>query len=184
MSVAVGDRFPAKTVLSTEGELDLAKLWASGVLVIAFHRMWCPFCQQAAIQLSDAAPELERLGAVTVIVYREGLDAVAAACEERHTETVCVSDAHQSLETAVGVGRFKVMRYFAFSPRRILAARRAGAKVGGMGTNVLQGRGTYVVGGDGRVVYAHEARTAADIPPIEEIVSAVRASARPERRGV
>ena len=72
MSMSVGDRFPAMRVLSTDGELDLANLWSSGPLVIAFHRMWCPFCQQAAIQLSGAASELTRLGAVTVIVYRRG----------------------------------------------------------------------------------------------------------------
>lgn len=179
MSIAVGERFPAMRVLSTDGELDLANLWSSGPLVIAFHRMWCPFCQQAAIQLGDAAPELERLGAVTVIVYRENVDAVAAACTERQTAAVCVSDAHRSLEVAVGLERFKLRRYLAFSPRRLLAAHRAGSEVRGMGTNVLQGRGTYVVGCDGRVVYVHEATTAADIPPIDEIVSAVRATARP-----
>ena len=179
MSMSVGDRFPAMRVLSTDGELDLANLWSSGPLVIAFHRMWCPFCQQAAIQLSGAASELTRLGAVTVIVYREDLNAVAAACTERHTAAVCVSDAHRSLEDAVDLQRFKLLRYLAFSPRRLLAARHAGSKVLGMGTNVLQGRGTYVVGCDGRVVYVHEAMTAADIPPIEEIVSAVRASVLP-----
>lgn len=184
MSVAVGDQFPAMTVLSTEGELDLARLWASGLLIIAFHRMWCPFCQQAAIQLSTAAPELERLGAVTVIVYRDELDKVAAACQERHTEAVCVSDANRSLETAVGLDRFKVRRYLAFSPLRILATRRAGSKIGGVGTNVLQGRGTYVVNRHGRVVYAHEATTAADIPPIADILFAAQAAAQADRRGV
>jgi peroxiredoxin len=116
MGIGVGDRFPAVEVLSVEGPVDMARLWSQGPVVVAFHRMWCPFCQQAAIQLTDVAAELERLGAVVVIVYREELAKVADACEERGTSAFCVSDQHRSLEDAVGLGRFNLSRYVAFSP--------------------------------------------------------------------
>jgi peroxiredoxin len=177
MSIGVGDRFPGVKVQSLEGPVDLAQLWSHGPLVIAFHRMWCPFCRQAAIQLNDAAPELERLGGAAVIVYREDIEKVADACADRRTEALCASDEHHSLEDAVGLDRFNPLRYVAFSPRRILAARRAGATVGGMGSNVLQGRGTYVVDRGGSAVYAHQARTAADIAPIDDVIAAVRFAA-------
>lgn len=177
MSIGVGDRFPAVNVLSVEGPVDLARAWSQGPLIIAFHRMWCPFCQQAAIQLTDAASEFKRLGAVTVIVYREEVAKVASTCEDRRTKALCVSDRHRSLEDAVALNRFNPFRYVAFSPARLWAARAAGAKVGGMGSNVLQGRGTYVVDRTGTVVYAHQARTAADIAPIDDVVAAVRSVA-------
>ena len=38
----------------------------------------------------------------------------------------------------------------------------------------MQGRGTFVVGTDGRIVYVHQARTAADIVPAADVLSAVR----------
>lgn len=176
MSIGVGDRFPAGDVLSVEGPVDLARMWSQGPLVIAFHRMWCPFCQHAAIQLTDAASELERLGAAAVIVYREDVTTVAGACEGRGTKALCLSDQHRTLEHAVGLDRFKLFRYVAFSPRRVWAARAAGAKVG-LGSNVLQGRGTYVVDRTGTVVYAHQAKTAADIAPIDDVVAAARSAA-------
>lgn len=177
MRIGVGDQFPAVEVLTPEGPVDLARLWSNGPLVIAFHRMWCPFCQQAAIELTDVAPELEQLGGAAIIVYREDLDKVAAACDDRHTHALCVSDEHQSLEDAVGPDQFTPWRYLAFSPRRLFAARRTGAKVGGMGSNVLQGRGTYVVDRGGHIVYAHQAKTAADIPPIDDVITAARSAA-------
>lgn len=177
MSVKVGESFPAMQVSSPEGTLDLRLLWESGLLVIAFHRMWCPFCQQAALELTGAAADLERVGAVTVIVYRETLDDVTDVCAERRTEAVCVSDEHRILEDAVGVERFNPFRYASFSPRRLLAAYRAGARVGRMGTHVLQGRGTYVVNGRGRVVYAHQPTNVADIPPIADVLTAATAAA-------
>ena len=41
----------------------------------------------------------------------------------------------------------------------------------------FQGRGTYVLDTTGRVVYVHQARTAADIPRVEDVVTAVRSIA-------
>lgn len=120
MTIGVGERFPVVNVLSVEGPVDLACLWLQERLIIAFPRMWCPFCQQAAIQLTDAASELERLGVVTVIVYREEVATVASTCGDR---------------------------------------------------------GTYVVDRTGTVVYAHQARTAVDIAPIDNVVAAVRFAA-------
>lgn len=77
-----------------------------------------------------------------------------------------------------GIGVLSLaLRTGAFSPARLLQARRAGAHIGGVGSNVLQGRGTFVVNRSGRVVYRQQAVTAADIPPIGEIVSVVRQAA-------
>ena len=176
MSLNVGEKFPQVKVATRSGHVDLAEKWSAGPVVIAFHRIWCPFCQQAAIELSSVAPELQRLGATTVIVYREDADTVARTCDERQTDALCVSDPDRGLEKAVELKRFHLSRYAAFSPRRLFEARRAGARLGSMKADILQGRGTFVVDRAGRVVYVHLATTAADIPPIDEVINAVRAA--------
>jgi peroxiredoxin len=177
MGARVGDDFPHGSVVTANGPTDLSEKWSRGPLVIAFHRMWCPFCQQAAIQLSSAVPELQRMGAAAVIVYREDPGKVANVCEVRHTTATCVSDANRALEKAVELKRFRWWRYAAFSPVRLIGAIRAGARVGSVGANVLQGRGTFVVDRAGRIVYCHLATTAADIPPIDDVIAAARAAA-------
>lgn len=177
MGIRVGDTFPNVPVITSAGAVDLSERWSQGPLVVAFHRMWCPFCQQAAIELSAAAPELRRLGAGAVIVYREDADKVADTCDERNTTAMCVSDSERALEKAVELKRFRLSRYAAFSPSRLVQAVRAGARIRSMGADVLQGRGTFVVNRAGRIVYTHVATTAADIPPIDEVLASVREAA-------
>lgn len=177
MGIHVGDTFPKVPVITSGGAVDLSERWSQGPLVVAFHRMWCPFCQQAAIELSAVVPELRQLGADAVIVYREDVDKVAETCDERHTTAMCVSDSERALENAVELKRFRLSRYAAFSPSRLVQAVRAGARIRLMGADVLQGRGTFVVDRAGRIVYIHLARTAADIPPIDEVIAAVREAA-------
>jgi peroxiredoxin len=105
VAISVGDRFPAVNVITADGPVALPDRWSRGPLVVAFHRMWCPFCQQAALQLTDAAPELHRLGGGVVIVYRADALAVARTCQERHTDALCVSDADQSLAPSTSRSR-------------------------------------------------------------------------------
>jgi hypothetical protein len=88
-----------------------------------------------------------------------------------------VCDPERRLERDAAVGRFGVLRYAAFSPAKLLAAFRAGGRIQAVPRHLLKGRGTYVVGTDGRVVYAHTSTTAADIPPVEEIVAATAEAA-------
>ncbi len=173
MTLGMDDRFPAITVTTPGGPVDLRDLWTRGPLVVAFHRMWCPFCQQAALELSSLAPHLAGVGGQAVIAYREGLDDVASACTERHTQALCVSDADRALERAVDLRPFGLARYAAFNPARLVRARRAGARVHMPSTSVLQGRATFVVDTRGRVVYVHRATTAADIPPVLDLREAV-----------
>lgn len=177
MGVRVGDTFPTVPVITAGGPVDLSERWSQGPLVVAFHRMWCPFCQQAAIELSAVVPELRRLGADAVIVYREEADKVAATCDERHTTAMCVSDSERELEKAVELTRFRLSRYAAFSPSRLVHAVRAGARIRSMGADVLQGRATFVIDRTGRIVYTHLATTAADIPLIDDVMAAVRQAA-------
>ncbi len=168
MTIAVGDRFPAVTVDTVDGSMDLAAKWSQGPLVIAFHRIWCPFCQQAATQLSAALPQLKQFGADAVIVYREDTSKVAEVCTERHTTPTCASDPAQTLEKAVELQRFRLLKYAAFGPGKLIRAMRDRSKVRGVKPDTLQGRGTFVVNPHGRVVYAHLATNAATDPKSDD----------------
>lgn len=152
MTLGVHDRFPAATVTTVARPVALRDLWTRGPLVVAFHRLWCPFCQQAGLDLSRLAPRLYAMGGQVVIAYRESLDAVTSTCIERHTQAVCVSDADRRLERAVDL-------------RRRGSVRRA----------------TFVVDTQGRVAYVHRAATLADIPPIHDLSGAIDGAAMPVR---
>ncbi len=174
MALNLGARFPLDVATQApEGPRTIGGLLTDGPLVVAFHRLWCPFCQQAARDLDAVDDELRAMNARVVIVYREDPDTVSSSCAQRGLHATCLSDADRRLETAAEVDRFSLARYGLFSPRRLVAALRSGSRMA-MGRNVLQGRGTYVLDTSGRVVFAHQARTAADIPRVQDIVDAVR----------
>lgn len=172
MSLSVGDAFPPGPVQTADGPVDLSQQWAEGPLVVAFHRLWCPFCQQAVKEMEPHQDELR-----AVIVYRQDADTVAGKCSDRHVPFDCASDPDQQLERAARVGRFKASRYARFSPRKLVGALKAGGRVGMLNTDILQGRGTYVVGRDGRIAYVHISQNASDIPPVDDLLAAVRAAA-------
>ncbi|TLH72848.1 hypothetical protein C1S79_05140 [Mycolicibacterium phocaicum] len=174
----VGDRFPVDVAVAYPGgDVSIAQLIAAGPVVVAFHRLWCPFCQQAARDLERVSDHLAAAGARVVIVYRDDIDTVCTSCVERGLTVDCVSDPRQELERATEVARFSAGRYAMFSPMRLIRVLRAGSRAGKPTSDVLQGRGTFVVGRDGRIAYAHHAVTAADIPSVDDIVAAVRALA-------
>jgi len=176
MSLVIGADFPRVPVQSTAGRFDLAERWSRGPLIIAFHRLWCPFCQEAAAQLAQRADELVAAGAGVVLIYPQEPVAVEATCAKRGVPFDCFSDPDRRLEHAADVDRMRPTRYLTPSlPRRFVQALRAGAKVAVPTTDLFQGRGTYVVDTDGRVTWAHVATSAPDIPPIDELVDAVRA---------
>ncbi|OBK44873.1 hypothetical protein A5655_13160 [Mycobacterium sp. 1081908.1] len=163
---------------TTDGPLAWSTLLSTGPLVVAFHRLWCPFCQQAARELASVKDQFDAAGAHVVLVYREDVDTISHACTERGIPFQCVSDFNRELEAAADVERFSAVRYAVFSPRKLINALRSGSRVGKANSGFLQGRGTFVVDRDARVVYAHQSRTAADIAPIEEILAAVASTAQ------
>lgn len=178
MSLAVGATFPVDVAVdSTRGPVRLSDMIGAGPIVVAFHRLWCPFCQQAARELAAAKDQLDALGARVVIVYRQQVDFVHRACNRRGIPFDCLSDPDRELETAANVERFSIERYVAFSPRRLFAALRSGSHMGKVTSGLLQGRSTFVLDGSGRIVYAQRSLDAAEIAPIGEIVAAVESVA-------
>jgi peroxiredoxin len=179
MSLAVGARFPLDIAVdSAHGPIRLSDVLAAGPLVVAFHRLWCPFCQQAARELAAVKDQLDAARARVVIVFREDVGTITDSCTERGIPFECVSDLARELETATEIERFSIGRYAAFSPRKLINALHSGSHVGKVSSGFLQGRGTFVVDRDARILYAHHSATAADIAPIDQVLAAVQSAAR------
>ncbi len=177
MHVDVGTTFPTGIrVESPRGPVTVWQLLGKGPVVVAFHRMWCPFCQQAARDLVAVRDDLEACGARVVIVYREDVGSVGGSCADRAIPFDCVSDSDRQLEQAADITKFSLSRYLAFSPAKMIRALRSGSRIG-MSAHFLQGRGTFVLDRTGKVVYAHRSTTAADLPQINDVLVAVRAAA-------
>lgn len=177
MSLAVGATFPVDIAVdSAHGPIRLSNMLAAGPLVVAFHRLWCPFCQQAARELVAVKDQLDAARAQVIIVYRDDVDAIAGSCTERDIPFECVSDSARELETATEIERFSIGRYAAFSPRKLINVLRSGSHVGKVSSGLLQGRGTFVVDRDARIRYAHHSKTAADIAPIDQLLAAVQSA--------
>src|SRR5690242_8103382 len=127
MSLAVGARFPVDIpVQAQRGPVTLSEMTASGPLIVAFHRLWCPFCQQAARDLTAVKGQLDAVGAGVVIIYREDAATACDSCAQRGIPFECLSDPNRELEQAADVTQFSVGRYAAFSPMRLVSALRSG----------------------------------------------------------
>lgn len=175
--LGVGDAFPAVPVHDESGPVDLSARWVQGPLIIAFHRLWCPFCQQAMYELDAVGDELRAVGGDAVVIYRDDAATVAERCRDRGISFDGLSDPDHTLERAARVAHFRAHRYAAFAPTRLVRALRAGGRIGAITSHPLQGRGTYVVDRDGRIAYAHISASAADIPSAADLLGAVRRAA-------
>ena len=178
MSLRPGAPFPDVPLASPSGPVSLADRWTSGPLVVAFHRLWCPFCRQSAAQLAARRADLERAGASVVLVYPQALADVTATCAERGVPFDCLSDEGRDLETAAAIARMRATR--SLTPATPLRALRAMRETGlpGLPDDLLRGRGPYVVDPAGRVAYAHVSTGAANIPPVDDVLDAVDRAGR------
>ncbi|TGD84418.1 redoxin domain-containing protein [Mycolicibacterium sp. CH28] len=182
MALDVGSQFPTTiSVYSTKGQTTIGQFLERGPLVVAFHRMWCPFCQQAARELLAAKTEFDAIGTRVVIVYREDARTAQQSCAQRGLPFACLSDPEHDLEHAADVTRFSLRRYLAFSPIKIIRALRSGSSIG-VGSDFLQGRGTFVLDCNGRIVYAHRAVNASDLPHVADILAAARTVSEADRQ--
>jgi peroxiredoxin len=179
MSLTVGGTFPDVPVQSVSGPVSLRERWERAPLVVLFQRLWCPFCLRSLRELERESDALRAAGGDAVVVYRQDAATVARTCASRGVAFDCFSDPEHELERAAQIRRFGVAEYFAFSPARLVPAFRKGngRRIGLVTTDMLQGRGSYVVGRGGRIAYAHLSTSAADTPPIAEILDAVRTAA-------
>jgi len=174
-----GDPFPHLTLEGADGLVELRERWSDGPLAVAFMRhMGCSFCREHLADLDQARPEIRAAGGEVVAIFQNRGGEARAFCDERRAGLECLGDPRREGYGAVALKQGSWKEYF--GPRivmRQLQAMRSGFKPGIPKGDVSQRPGTFVVGTDGLIVFAHYNRDASDNPTTDAVVSAVREAA-------
>jgi peroxiredoxin len=125
--------------------------------------------------LDQAHDEIRDAGGEVVCVFQYRAHPTRNFCAQRGVEIECLGDPEKDAYDAVGLERGGAKELA--SPKVALGALRAAAKgqLPGMpeGDTALM-PATFVVGSDGRVVYAHYNADQSDNPPMDEVLEALR----------
>lgn len=128
--------------------------------------------------MAGAYEEVRALGGDIVAVFQYRADPTFHFCRQRGVPFDCLGDPDREAYHAVGLESGGALEYM--GPRAMLGWARAAAhgKFGGIPKgDVSQRPGTFVIAPDGTVAFAHYNRNSADNPPMDEVLTAVRAAA-------
>ena len=127
--------------------------------------------------MDQARDDIRAAGGDVVCVFMYRAKPTRNFCRQRGVELECLGDPERELYRAVGLGRGGVKELY--SPKvgiRALSAARKGAVVGKPEGDTRQMPGTFVVGRDGRVVYAHYNADQSDNPKMKDVLEALRSA--------
>jgi peroxiredoxin len=128
--------------------------------------------------LDEARDEIREAGGDLVAVFQYRAEATRNFCRQREVEIECLGDPEREGYDAVGLERGGIKELY--NPKvglRALSAARKGAVLGKPEGDTRQMPGTFVVGRDGKLVYAHYNKDQSDNAPVEEVLEAVRSAA-------
>lgn len=152
-ALQVGDHAPELVLPDATGQaVRLSDLWAKGPLVLIFYRGgWCPYCN---LELRAWQQHLEKLGALggsLVAVSPQTPDNSLSTAEKNQLTYPVLSDSGLAAATAFGIA-FEL-------PKELIDLYGSVGNdlpvLNGNGRWVLPLPATYVVGHDGKVLYAH-----------------------------
>ena len=127
--------------------------------------------------MDQAREEIRAAGGDAVSVFMYRAQPTRNFCRQRGVELECLGDPERRLYRELGLGRGGLKELY--SPRvgiRALSAARKGAVVGKPEGDVRQMPGTFVVGRDGRLVFAHYNPDQSENAKIEDVLEAVRSA--------
>jgi peroxiredoxin len=128
--------------------------------------------------LDEALGEIREAGGHVVCVFQYRAAPTRNFCRQRGVELECLGDPELKGYDAVGLERGGVKELA--SPKVALGALRAASK------GQLPGKpegdttlmpATFVVGTDGKILFAHYNRDQSDNPPMEPVLDAIRVQA-------
>jgi peroxiredoxin len=126
--------------------------------------------------LDQARDEIRAAGSDVVCVFMYRAQPTRNFCRQRKVELECLGDPERDAYRAVGLGRGGLAEIAA--PRVAIGAIRAARKgaVGGnpQGGDVRQMPGTFVVGTDGKLLFAHYNRDQSDNPDVQDVIAALQ----------
>ena len=127
--------------------------------------------------MDRAHDEIRDAGGDVVAVFMYRPESTANFCRQRGVELECLGDPEREAYHAVGLERGGAKELY--HPRAAVGLVRAafrGATGGKPEGDTAQMPGTFVVGSDGRVVFAHYNRDQSDNPHSDEVLEAVRSA--------
>ncbi len=128
--------------------------------------------------MDEARDRIREAGGEVVCVFQYRAQPTRNFCRQRGVELECLGDPGRALYEAVGLERGGLRELY--TPKvgiRAIAAARKGARVGKPEGDVRQMPGTFVVGRDGRLVFAHYNPDQSENAKIEDVLEAVRSAA-------
>jgi peroxiredoxin len=125
--------------------------------------------------LDRAREQLRQEGGDVVSVFMYRPEPTRNFCRQRGVDLECLGDPEREAYRAVGLERGGPKElYHPRAGARLVRAALKGAVAGKPEGDTRQMPGTFVVGRDGRVVFAHYNRDQSDNPDTEEVLEAVR----------
>jgi peroxiredoxin len=127
--------------------------------------------------LDRARDQIHEAGGDVVCVFMYRAEPTRHFCRQRGVQLECLGDPEREAYRAVGLERGGARELY--HPRTAVGVFRAAARGAVMGKpegDTRQMPGTFVVGRDGRVLFAHYNREQSDNPPVKEVLQAVRSA--------
>jgi peroxiredoxin len=171
-ALRVGDQMPDFLLPNAEGGLvSSSQLLANGPLVMSFYRgIWCPYCSEELNALAVAAPHLAAAGATVVAITAEIGGVALKTKKERGLQFEVLCDVDNGVAMEFGL-MFRLPEDIQASYMKFNVNM---PKIYGNDGWMIPIPATYVVGGDGVIVYAYvnpDYRERCDPESLVEIVS-------------
>ena len=177
---SVGDNAPDVGLLDAHGApCPLSSAWQAGPAVLVFLRYFgCPFCQTQVAQLADHEERLAERGASVVLIGQGTPNDASWFSVRRPNPFPLLLDPERDAYRAFGLERTHILRVL--DPRLAVPFVRANVRAdtgqaGLHGGDFFQLPGTFIVGRDGRIRYAHRYRHIADHPSVHTILGVLDA---------
>lgn len=171
----VGDAAPEFEAADFKGErVSLAALRGQTVLLEFLRYVGCPVCSLRLQELNDLDARLVAKGVKLAVVIQSDPALIARYAAKRPIRYALIADPEERLYRLYRVPRGSVGGIV--NPAVVKAAARAtfkGHAHGKFEGNELQTPADFVVGPDGRLLYARYGRHVADNPPFEELLARV-----------
>ena len=148
-----GMNAPSISLLDINGQaVNLAEFWQTEILVVVFYRGgWCPYCNLELRAWQTHLESLKSLGAGLIAVSPQTADNSLSTAEKNQLQFTVLSDTNLEAAKAFGIA-FEM-------PENLIDLYKSFGNdlsvVNGNGRWVLPLPATYVIGRDGKIIYAH-----------------------------
>jgi peroxiredoxin len=152
-ALQVGDLAPEIVLTNAKGEtVDVGTLLKRGPVILTFYRGgWCPYCNLELRAFQKILPDIEAIGASLVAISPEKPDDTLTTAEKNALSFQVLSDVGQKVGRAFGL-------VYIFSEELKGAYQGFGRDIpeaNGTEEWALPISATYVIGENGRIIYAY-----------------------------